>query len=117
MRLSSLLPYYAALVVAILIGAGGQLLLKTGALRGGAGFETQLLSPFTLGGLALYGVAALLYIVAIRRLPLTLAFPSVASSYILVAVAAHYLWREHFGWAQFAGILLIGIGIFVLHQN
>lgn len=113
----SLLPYYAALAVAILIGAGGQILLKTGAIRGAVGLEAQFLSPFTIGGLILYAVAAIAYIIAIRRIPLSLAFPSVAGSYVLVAIAAHYLWRESFGWPQFGGILLIGAGIYLLHQG
>ena len=113
----SLVPYYAALIIAILIGACGQLLLKTGATRGTAALTAQFLSPFTIGGLVLYAFAAIAYVVAIRRIPVSLAFPSVAGSYVLVAVAAHYLWGESFGWQQFAGIVLIGAGIFMLHQG
>jgi drug/metabolite transporter (DMT)-like permease len=108
-------PYYLALTLAILIGACGQILLKVGAA--GATFRAQILSLYTLIGLAAYAVAALAYIVAIRRIPLSLAFPSVAASYVAVAIAAHYLWGEALGWRQFAGMALVGAGIVLLHRG
>ena len=110
-------PYYAALAISILLGAAAQLMLKTAADRAGEAWIPQFLSAFTIGGLIVYGVAFVLYVVAIRRIPLSLAFPMVATSYIIVALAAHYLWGEMFGWPQFLGIVLIGAGIFALHQG
>lgn len=107
-------PYYLALAAAILIGACGQVLLKAGA--GAVTFRAQILSPYTLVGLLAYAVAAVAYIVAIRRIPLSLAFPSVAFSYVMVAVAAYFLWGEALGWRQFAGMALIGAGILLLHR-
>ncbi|HVM78964.1 MAG TPA: EamA family transporter [Stellaceae bacterium] len=105
---------YGALAAAILVGVAGQLLLKQGAVRS-ADQLAQFLDPFTISGLAVYGLAAALYIVAIKRLPVSVAFPSVALSYVLVAIAAHFLWQEPLGLAQFAGIVLIGGGILLLH--
>lgn len=108
---------YAALAAAILIGVVGQLLLKTGVTRAADGLLTQFLSPYIVGGLAAYGLAAICYIVAIKRIPVSIAFPSVALSYVLVAIAAHLLWNEALGWQQFAGIGLIAAGILVLHAS
>ena len=54
---------------------------------------------------------------ALNKLPVSIAFPSVAASYAIVAVIAHLLWNEPLGWPQFAGILLIGGGIFLIHQH
>ncbi|HEX4113227.1 MAG TPA: EamA family transporter [Stellaceae bacterium] len=115
--MTSPVPYYLALAVAILAGACGQVLLKNGAVHASAGWSQQILAPYTIGGLLFYVVGALTYIYAIRRVPLTLAFPSNAAAYIVVAVAAHYLWGESFGWPQFAGIVLVGAGIFMLYQG
>jgi small multidrug resistance pump len=109
--------YYAALAGSIVLGVGAQILLKTGADRAGTAWLAQFLSPFTVGGLVLYAVAFVFYIVALRRIPLSLAFPAVSVSYFVVALAAHYLWGEPFGWAQFAGLVLIGAGIAMLHQG
>jgi undecaprenyl phosphate-alpha-L-ara4N flippase subunit ArnE len=105
---------YGALVAAILVGALGQLLLKAGAERTSA-LAAQFLDPFTIVGLGVYALAAVLYIVAIKRIPISIAFPSVAISYALVAVAAHFLWDEPIGWASLAGISLIAGGIVLLH--
>jgi undecaprenyl phosphate-alpha-L-ara4N flippase subunit ArnE len=108
-------PYYLALTAAILIGACGQILLKAGAA--GVTMRAQFLSLYTIVGLLAYAVAAIAYIVAIRRIPLSLAFPSVAASYVAVAIAAHYLWGEMLGWRQFTGMVLVGAGIFMLHRG
>jgi drug/metabolite transporter (DMT)-like permease len=111
------LPYYLALTAAILAGVCGQILLKNGAIHTPGGWVQQILAPYTIGGLLFYIVGALTYIYAIRRVPLTLAFPSNAAAYVLVAVAAHYLWGESFGWHQLAGIVVVGAGIFLLYQG
>ena len=107
---------YAALAAAIVVGVAGQLLLKAGAERSD-GVVGQFLDLFTFGGLATYALAAICYIVAIKRIPVSIAFPSVALSYVAVAVAAHYLWNEALGWPQFAGIALIAGGILLIHQH
>jgi small multidrug resistance pump len=108
---------YVALAAAILIGVVGQLLLKTGVERAGDGMLAQFLNPFTIGGLAAYGIGAICYIFAIKRIPVSIAFPTVAFSYVLVAIAAHLLWQEALGWQQFVGIALIAAGILVLHAS
>lgn len=106
--------HYFALGSAILLGVAGQLLLKSGAVHAGT-FAQQMAHPLTITGFGIYVVSGLLYVVALKSLPVSIAFPSVAASYALVAVAAHYLWNEPFGLQQFGGIALIGIGLLVLH--
>lgn len=105
---------YIALAVAILCGVGGQLLLKAGA--SGPDLLSQLVRPQTIVGLAFYGLAALFYIIALRKIPVSVAFPSVSASYAVVAVLGHVLWNEPFGLAQIAGIALICGGVLVLSQ-
>ena len=97
------------------MGALGQLALKGGA-EGTAAITDQLQQPMTILGLALYGVSALFYIAAIRVIPVSMAFPSVSASYIIVSLGAHFLWSEAFGMTQVAGMLLIGGGILLLYQ-
>ncbi len=59
--------YYVALGIGILAGIAGQMLLKAGA--DAPEFVSQLLRPSTLCGLALYGSAAFLYLIALRKIP------------------------------------------------
>jgi small multidrug resistance pump len=106
---------YLSLTVAILLGIAGQIALKTGAL-GSPSVTAQLLNPVTWGGLVIYGLAAIAYIVALNKIPVSIAFPSVAASYAILAVLAHVLWNEPLGWPQWGGIALIGAGIVLIHQ-
>lgn len=107
--------YYTSLAAAILLGIAGQIALKMAA-NGSATVVAQFLNPLTIIGLGVYIVAALCYILAIRKIPVSIAFPSVAASYAVVAVVAHVLWNEPLGWPQMAGIVLIGSGVLLIHQ-
>jgi drug/metabolite transporter (DMT)-like permease len=108
--------YYVSLVSAVLLGIAGQIALKSGAV-GSATVAAQFLNPLTILGFAIYVFAALCYIVALKRIPVSVAFPSVAASYAIVAILAHLLWNEPFGWHQFGGLVLIGGGILLIHQH
>jgi small multidrug resistance pump len=108
--------YYTSLVTAILFGIGGQIALKS-ATEKSATITAQFLNPLTIIGLAIYIVAALCYILALKKIPVSIAFPSVAASYAVVAVLAHILWNEPLGWPQLAGIVLIGSGVLLIHQH
>ena len=108
--------YYVSLIGAILLGVAGQIALKSGAL-GSHTVAAQFLNPLTIIGFAIYVFAALCYTLALKRIPVSVAFPSVAASYAVVAVLAHLLWDEPFGWPQLAGLLLIGSGILLIHQH
>jgi small multidrug resistance pump len=110
-------PYYAALFGGIGLGVVGQVVLKHGTERSlGGGFLAQFLNPVTVAGLAVYFLAALLYILALRRIPLSVAYPSISFSYVIVALVAHYLWGEPFGVQQIVALALITGGILVLHH-
>jgi multidrug transporter EmrE-like cation transporter len=108
---------YAALAGAILLGVGGQVLLKYGVGAESETFLQQLFKPYTLAGLLCYGLAAFLYIVALRKIPVSVAFLSGASSYALVAVLGYALFGESFGLAKIAGLLLIIAGVWLIHQG
>ncbi|MBI4022819.1 EamA family transporter [Candidatus Berkelbacteria bacterium] len=95
--------------LSILLAVTGQIALKVGS--GAAPGWAQFLHPASLGGLVAYFGAALLYMVAIRTLPLSVAFPSASLSYVLVAYLAHLIWKEPFGWSQLLGLLFIMGGI------
>jgi multidrug transporter EmrE-like cation transporter len=107
--------YYVALAISILAGIAGQMLLKAGA--DAPDLFSQLLRPSTLAGLAFYGAAAFLYIIALRKIPMSVAFPSVSLSYAIVAVLGHFLFGEPFGIKQIGGIVLITGGVVLINQT
>ena len=48
-------------------------------------------------GLCLYGGAALLYIIALRRIPMSVALPCTAVSYVAAALIGHFGFAEPLG--------------------
>jgi multidrug transporter EmrE-like cation transporter len=105
--------YWLALVAAILTSLGGQVLLKAGAI-GEGGFLTQVFRPSTMIGLIAYGGAALLYIIALRRIPMSVALPCTAASYVAVAVIGHFMFGESLSTQKIAAIGLICGGVLIL---
>jgi small multidrug resistance pump len=104
---------WAALGAAICISVTGQLLLKAGAVSAG-GIVAQFLRWQTVIGLGCYGAAALFYILAIRRIPISVAMPMVALSYAVIAMIGHVVWNEPMTRIHVAGIALICAGVVVL---
>jgi small multidrug resistance pump len=104
--------YWVTLFAAIGTSMAGQTLLKAGA--GEADFFAQLLDWRTLIGFGIYGGAAVLYIVALRRIPMSRALPCTAISYVAAAAIGHYAFAEPLGIAQLAAIALICGGVVLL---
>ncbi len=104
--------YWATLFAAIATSMAGQALLKAGA--GTVDFIAQLLDWRTLFGFVLYGGAAVLYIVALRRIPMSRALPCTAISYVAAALIGHYAFGEALGTTHIAAIALICAGVVIL---
>ena len=104
--------YWTVLAAAIVTSMGGQTLLKAGA--GAPDFVGQLFDPRTMVGLVLYGGAALLYIIALRRIAMSVALPCTAVSYVAAALIGHYGFAEPLGLVQMGAIGLICAGVVLL---
>jgi len=104
--------HWIVLALAIATSMGGQTLLKAGASA--PAFLDQLLDWRTIVGLGLYGGAAILYIVALRKIPMSVALPSTAISYIAAALIGHFVFGEVLTWAHIGAITLIGGGVVIL---
>lgn len=106
--------HHLALWLSILTGVGGQLLLKAGAEA--PDFVAQLMDWHTVVGLGLYGVATVCYLIAIRRIPLSVAFPSISLSYIVVMIIGGIVFGEAVTVAKVGGVVLVGVGVWVLNR-
>ena len=104
--------YWAVLAGAIVTSMIGQTLLKAGA--GAASFVGQLFDVRTLIGLCLYGGAALLYIVALRRIPMSVALPCTAISYVAAALIGHFGFAEPLSTTHLGALALICAGVVML---
>ena len=108
-----MIQHWVSLVAAIGISVAGQFLLKAGAV-GDRGVIEQVLRWQTLVGLACYGAGAFFYILAIRRIPISVAMPMAALSYAAIAVLGHVIWNEPLTALHIAGIALVCGGVVVL---
>jgi multidrug transporter EmrE-like cation transporter len=104
--------YWIMLAAAITTSMAGQTLLKAGASV--PNFIAQLFDLRTMAGFVLYGGAAVLYIVALRRIPMSVALPCTAASYVAAALIGHYAFAEPLGAARLGALGLICVGVVLL---
>lgn len=108
------------LVVAICLGAAGQVCLKAGVTTLGVNppvgvvLASIVKNRLVFGGFACYGVSSLLYIVALSRLDLSYAYPMIALSYVIVVILAWWLLGETVPVGRVIGLAIICIGVLVV---
>ncbi|WP_237216840.1 DMT family transporter [Falsiroseomonas oryziterrae] len=108
---------WLTLAAAIASSLIGQVLLKAGAsgsVAASAGFMDQLFRWQTIVGLGFYGGAALLYIVALRKIPMSVALPSTAASYVVIAIVGWAAFGESLDAMKLFAIGLICLGVVLL---
>jgi multidrug transporter EmrE-like cation transporter len=111
----------------VALNAAAQLLLKAGTNRVGEfAFALENLapiggrlasSPFILGGLACYVVSVVVWILALSRVPVSVAYPMLSVGYIVNAVAAWMLFGESLTAQKLVGIGFIVIGVFLVARS
>lgn len=110
----------AALVISISLAIGAQLLFKYGANRipsfGGSLFEWvgHIISTGIPIALTLYFVSAILYIYALRSIPLSIASPTIAVSYAVIVLLSAWIFHEPLVLNKIIGVVLIGAGVIFL---
>ena len=108
------------LVVAILLGAVGQIALISGInLLGEKPPPTVVLkSIFTqwqvTAGFVCYGLSSLLYLIALSRLPLSYAYPMVALSYVVVRFLSWRFLGETIPMMRAAGLAVVCLGVIIV---
>lgn len=113
---------YLFLGVALVLNAAANLLVKYSALRHpgatGAGapvaLQTYLTVPFA-AGLICFGLNLLSYTQALKKLPLSLAYPIMVSlGYLIILVFSWFLFGEKLAPIRYAGAGLMLIGLWLL---
>lgn len=118
---------FSLILTGVLLNAGAQLLLKAGTTRIGA-FEftsgniipvgMQLATqPHIIGGLACYVISVVVWIMALSRVPVSIAYPMLSIGYIVNAVAAYYLFGEALSGQKLLGIGFIIVGVWLVARS
>lgn len=116
---------WALLLGGVALNAAAQLFLKaatraSGVLVGDTGGISWIAAahlvkqPPLWGGLACYGVSVFLWVGALSRVPVSIAYPLLSIGYVVNAFAAAALFGEALSATKLAGIGLIVAGVLLL---
>ena len=118
---------FSLVMLGVLLNAAAQLLLKAGTNRVGE-FAYSLdnlapvgaklaTSPPILAGLACYVVSVVVWILALSRVPVSIAYPMLSVGYIVNAIAAWMLFGESLTAQKLVGIGFIVVGVWLVARS
>jgi drug/metabolite transporter (DMT)-like permease len=107
------------LIGAIGLAAAGHLLIKYGLNSAAsqppaaavAGVWGYLTNPGVIGGLLVYGVGTLLWIVSVSKRDISYLYPVTALNYVLIAVCGKFLFGEEISLGRWLGIAIVILGV------
>ncbi len=117
----------ALLMAGVMLNAGAQLLLKAGTNSVGA-FEYSAANiipvgwklatePHILGGLSGYLISVVVWIMALSRVEVSIAYPLLSVGYVVNAIAAYYLFGEAVTPMRLTGIAVIIVGVWIVARS
>jgi multidrug transporter EmrE-like cation transporter len=118
---------FALVLAGVLLNAAAQLLLKAGTNAVGS-FEFAAanavpmglklaVEPHILGGIACYVISVVVWILALSRVEVSIAYPMLSIGYVVNAVAAYYLFGEAVTATRLVGIGIIILGVFIVARS
>ena len=118
---------FLLVLAGVLLNAAAQLLLKAGTNAVGH-FEFSAANvvpiglrlafePHILGGVACYVVSLVVWIMALSRVEVSIAYPMLSIGYVINAAAAWYLFGESVSALRLAGIGFIVVGVFLVARS
>lgn len=119
---------FSIIFVGVLLNSAAQLMLKAGAktlgtvavgngaslLAAGWGAATQ---PWIVLGLCFYFVSAGLWVLALTRVDVTVAYPMLSMGYVIAALLAWHFFGEALTASRVLGIAIILAGVVVLGRG
>jgi drug/metabolite transporter (DMT)-like permease len=112
----------ALVLFAVLAASGGQLMLKhgmqlaTARVRGSGGSlaVAAATTPWVLFGLMVFAVSAVAWLAALSKVPLSLAYPFNALSYLVILTASILVLHERANLLTWAGTVLVVSGLLMV---
>ena len=118
---------FLLVLTGVLLNAAAQLLLKAGVSHLGVirlQFNTILsagwklaFEPHILGGLACYVVSVVVWILALSRVQVSIAYPMLSLGYVVTAVVAWALLGEALSAMRLTGIAVIIVGVYLVARS
>lgn len=107
----------------VILNAAAQLFLKQGAevLNQRNAFENifsiVFLNPHIISGLLCYMVSVLLWIYALSKVDVSVAYPMISIGFIINVIAAWYLFNEPLDLIKLTGIFFIILGVLLISRS
>ena len=118
---------FGLVLFGVLLNAAAQLLLKAGTNAiGHFEFSTANVlpigwkvatQPYIVGGLSCYLVSVAIWILALSRVEVSIAYPMLSIGYVVNAAAAYLLFGEAVGVQRLMGIGIIVLGVYVVARS
>lgn len=110
------------LLVSVIFALGGQFTLKSamdrvgriGSAQVSAAGDTLMRAakePRLWIGLGLFGISALFWLVVLSRTPLSVAYPFVGITYVLIVLISRFFLNEEVPPLRWVGVLVVALGI------
>ena len=118
---------FALILFGVLLNAVAQLALKAGVRQFGH-FDFSLANAWPvasalatngpiIGGLSCYVVSVVVWILALSRVEVSVAYPMLSIGYVVNAALAWYLFDEAVGPQRLAGIAVIIVGVVIVARS
>jgi multidrug transporter EmrE-like cation transporter len=65
-------------------------------------------------GLTLFGISSLFWMVVLSRVPLSVAYPFVGISYVVIVLMSHFVLNENVPALRWIGVLVVAAGITII---
>lgn len=108
------------IIISVSIGAVGQVAFKYGAMQmvdnPGNTLLEKIKWPIVLG-LFLYGISTILWILALKKVELSYAYPMVSLGYVFVFIASYFIFHEPINWLRIGGMVFIMAGITLVARS
>jgi len=117
---------FSLIFIGVMLNAAAQILMKAGTNAIGH-FEFSMENVLPIGlklatewhiatALFCYAFSVVVWVLALSRVPVSIAFPMLSMAYIVTAVAAWYLLGEPLSVTKLVGISVIILGVIIISR-
>ena len=120
------LASFSLIFIGVMLNVAAQLLIKAGTNNIGyfefspenilpVGWKLAT-EPFIIGAITLYALSVVIWILALSRVQVSIAYPLLSMGYVVNAVAAWWFFNETFNPSKVAGIGVIILGVIIISR-
>jgi multidrug transporter EmrE-like cation transporter len=119
-------PNFLLILIGVLLNAVAQLFLKAGTTYFGkiltehrlvSNFFRIIFEPHIFTGLICYAFSVSIWIVALSKVPVSVAYPMLSIGYVVNIFAAYYIFGEALTFNKFYGVFFIILGIILIAKS